>query len=59
MCVELKCYPGRILIGTFCTPLLEITYNLGYVLAVELRGFMSEHNTFSEIENYIINMYGL
>jgi len=43
MCVELKCYPGRILIGTFCAPLLEITYNLGYVLAVELRGFMSEH----------------
>jgi hypothetical protein len=32
------CYPGRTLLEKGCVPLLDITYDLGYILSLELTG---------------------
>ncbi|CAC5397790.1 unnamed protein product [Mytilus coruscus] len=38
ICIDLKCYPGRILTDEGCKPLLEMTKDIGYMVTVALNG---------------------
>ncbi|CAC5407114.1 unnamed protein product [Mytilus coruscus] len=41
-CRSLKCYPGRILMNDVCIPLLPTSTNLGYILAIGMKGLLTE-----------------
>ncbi|VDI72778.1 Hypothetical predicted protein [Mytilus galloprovincialis] len=55
ICIDLKCYPGRILTGEGCKPLLEMTRDIGYMLTFVLNG--NRNTEIGDVISFLDDVY--